>query len=231
MSATEEAKPAAEPAAPAAEGATETTTTTTTAATTGAVTTKKVVIAYYSRTDTTKIVAEALAEKLKEKGEDPELLRVIVDKSNEGYLYNGFLAARSKAVDIKDETMKLGKEATEVWLCGPVHCWTLCAALRKFIEVNQEALKSEQVTISSIATMGGSGDDSFFKAIEQLLAKKISKKVGFKSSLVKDAKQFPAALDAFINPKAPEEPKAEEPKAEEPKAEEPKAEEPKAESQ
>jgi len=191
-------------------------------------TTKNVVIAYYSRTGTTKIAVEALAEKLKAKGVDAELLPVIVDKSNEGYIYSAFQAFRGKNLEVKEETTKIGGDATEVWLCGPVHCWTICAALKQFIETNLEALKSDKVTINAVATMGGSGDAGFYKVIEETLGKKISKRIAFLQSAVKDPAKLSSMLDDFLNPK-PEDPKAEEPKAEEPKAEEPKAEEPKAE--
>jgi len=67
-------------------------------------TTKKLVIVYYSRTGTTKIAAEALADKLKAKGEDPEVMRVIVDEANEGYMWSAFQAMRGKPLDVKDET-------------------------------------------------------------------------------------------------------------------------------
>jgi len=196
-------------------------------------TTKNLVIAYYSRTGVTKTVVEALAEKLKAKGCDPEVVRILVDEKNEGYMYSAFQAFRGKTLDVKDETTKIGKDATEVWICGPVHCWTICAALKKFIEVNAEALKSDKVTINSVATMGGSGDPGFYKGIEEGLGgKKITKRITFLQGDVKDANKVSSLLDEFLNAsKKAEEPKAEEPKAEEPKAEEPKAEEPKAEEQ
>jgi len=219
----------------ATEEAAATTTTTTTeeaaTATTPAAetTTKKIVIAYYSRTGVTQTVVDALVDKLKAKGEDPEILKVNVDKSNEGFLYNGFLAFTGKTVELKEVPKKIGPDSTEVWICGPVHAWTICAAMKKFVEINTDALKSDKVTVNAVATMGGSGQDGFYKAIEQALGKKINKKIAFKEAFAKDAAQLSTALDEFLNPKAPEEPKAEEPKAEEPKAEEPKAEEPKAE--
>ena len=223
MAATEEA---------AAAAATTTTTTPaeeTKPAAEAATTTKKLVIAYYSRTGTTQTVVDALVDKLKAKGEDPEVLKVVVDQSNEGYFYSAFQAFRGKTLDIKNETKKIGPDATEVWICGPVHAWTVCAALKKFMEVNCDALKSDKVTINTIAVMKSKGEEGFFQAVEEATGKKISKKTVFKEACVKDAAQLSAGLDSFLNPKAPEEPKAEEPKAEEPKAEEPKAEEPKAE--
>jgi len=202
-----------------AAAAATTTTTTTPEEAKPAMTTKKIVFAVYSRSGTTQTVVDNMVDRLKAKGEDPEVLKIAVDKSNEGFFYSAFQAFRGKTLDIKDETKKIGPDATEVWICGPVHSWTICAAIKKFIEVNAEALKSDKVTINSIVTMGSSGEDGFFKGIEEALGKKICRKVAFKSAVVKDAAQLSAGLDAFLNPKAPEEPKAEEPKAEEPKAE------------
>ena len=169
-------------------------------------------IAYYSRTGTTKAAAEALAEVMKNKGQDVELVQIKVDEGNEGYMYNAYLAFRGKSLDVQTGTVMIGKDAKEVWLCGPVHCWTLCSALKKYIEMNVDTLKAEGVTLNALATMGGSGDDGFKKAIEELTGKTVSHKIAFTTASVKDIEKVKQAFEEMFanDSKTTEETKTEE---------------------
>jgi len=195
-------------------------------------TTKEVVVVFYSRSGTTKTAAEALCKMLENNAADGvEMVQIGVEQANEGYLYNGYMAITGKSLEIKSDNVMLGKNVKEVWLCGPVHAWSLCAALKKYIEMNVEVLKAEGVVINALATMGGSGETGFYKGIEDIVGKQLTQKLVFTTATVKDSIVFTAKLNAIFKPKAeeskPEEPKeVEKPKEEEqPKAEEPKAEE------
>jgi len=163
-----------------------------------ATTTKSVVVAYYSRSGNTKAAAEALIEYLKKLGKDVEAVEIKVDEGNEGYIYNAYLAFRGKTLDVKNGTVLIGKDAKEVWLCGPVHCWSLCSALKKYVELNLETLKADGVELNALATMGGSGDDGFRKVIAEMTGKEVKNKITFVSGDVKDPAKLQAAFDGVF---------------------------------
>src|SRR3989339_644824 len=98
----------------------------------------KTLIVYYSRTGTTKRVAEAIAEKL---GAD---LEEIVDKKDRkgamGYLTAGRDATLRRLTEI--EPLKKRAEDYDLVIIGtPIWSWNMSVAVRAYLSLNKEALK------------------------------------------------------------------------------------------
>lgn len=125
----------------------------------------KTLIVFYSRTGTTRKVAEKLAEIIGEETEE------IIDAKNrsgaKGYLLAGRDAMRKRLTELK----AVGKNPAEydlVIIGTPIWAWTVSAPVRTFLEKYKDNLNR----VAFFCTMGGSGDKNAFSEMEKISGKK-----------------------------------------------------------
>jgi flavodoxin len=125
----------------------------------------KALVVYYTRTGTTRLLAEAIQQA---SGAD---LEEIVDPKKRsgvlGYLASGRDAWRKKTADIQVAS----KEPADydVLIIGtPVWAFTMTPAVRTFLERHRGKLRK----VAFFCTMGGSGDKGAFAAMEEVAGMK-----------------------------------------------------------
>jgi len=125
----------------------------------------KTLVVYYSRTGTTRKVAEELAKTLKA---DQEEIIDTKDRSGPlGYLTAGRDAMKKSLTEISKT--KKNPDAYDLVVVGtPVWGWTVCPAVRTYITNNKDNLKR----VAFFCTMGGSGDVKTFAAMQEASGKK-----------------------------------------------------------
>jgi flavodoxin len=125
----------------------------------------KTLIVYYSRTGTTKKAAEAIAKTLKAGIEE------IVDMKKrsgwQNYLSSGRDALRKKLTEIRP--IKNNPKNYDMIILGtPIWAGRMAPAVRTYISQNKKAFKR----VAFFCTMGGSGDKSAFKDMQESAGKK-----------------------------------------------------------
>jgi flavodoxin len=142
----------------------------------------KILIKYYSRTGTTKKVAEYLAQELA-----ADIEEIIDLKSRKGpinYVIAGKDATKKKLTDIK-KSYKNPEDYDMIILGTPVWAWTVTPAIRTYIKNNIDKIKSKH--IAAFCTMGANGDKGTFEDIEEMLGKPlISKSALLTKEVVKE---------------------------------------------
>ena len=121
----------------------------------------KTLVVYYSRTGTTRKVAEEIAKLLK-----ADIDEVVDLKNREGpinYVIAGKDASMKKLTEIK--TKKDASKYDLVIIGTPIWNWTVTPAIRTYLTKN----KVKQTAF--FCTMGGSGDKKAFDAMEELSKK------------------------------------------------------------
>ncbi|MDI6739339.1 MAG: flavodoxin [Candidatus Edwardsbacteria bacterium] len=153
----------------------------------------KILVAYYSRTGTTKQVAAELAAQL-----DADVEEIIDTKNRKGiwgYLSGGRDASR-KQTTVIGPLQKDPAGYDLVALATPVWAWTVTPAMRAYIAQTKGKLKKA----AFLCTMGGSGDVKTFAAMEELSGLKPVATLSFRTVEVKKGeyaqrlKDFAAAL-------------------------------------
>ena len=127
----------------------------------------KALVVFYTRTGTTKKLAEAIAKAIKADIEE------LIDKENRkgvlGYLKSGRDAARRKFTTI--EKAKKDPSKYDVVIIGtPVWAWNMCPAVRTYINENKNKLKK----VAFFCTQGGSGAEGTFKEMEKISKNPVS---------------------------------------------------------
>ncbi|MEI7497765.1 MAG: flavodoxin [Candidatus Falkowbacteria bacterium] len=126
----------------------------------------KTLILYYSRTGTTRKLAEYLAGKL---GADLEKVKDTVDRSGAmGYLSAGKDATLRKLTKIEPIHATISNYDLVI-LATPIWSWNLSVPIRTLAE----EYKTEFKNIALVCTMGGSGDLRAKKDLEVIINKKI----------------------------------------------------------
>lgn len=125
----------------------------------------KALVVYYSRTGTTKKVAELLAKELncdiEEIRDDQNRMGVI------GYLKSGMEASLKKLPWI--DVSKHNSNLYDVVIIGtPVWAMNMSSPVRSYINKNKGLIKNAVF----FCTMGGSGDENTFSSMEKLIEKK-----------------------------------------------------------
>ena len=125
----------------------------------------KYLIIYFSRTGTTKKVAESISNSLKCDSEE------ILDTQNRegalGYIKSGKDATLKKLTIIKN-IKKNPKEYDMIIIGTPVWAWTMSTPIRTYISQNKDSFNK----VAFFCTMGGSGSEKTFKDMEVLCGKK-----------------------------------------------------------
>lgn len=125
----------------------------------------KALVVYYTRTGTTKKVAEEIAKHLKADIEE------IIDTKNRkgviGYLKSGRDAMRKRLTTI--HSAKMDAASYDVVAIGtPIWGWALTPAVRTYINENKLRFKK----VAFFCTMGGSGGARAFQDMTFLAAKR-----------------------------------------------------------
>ncbi|HCU70596.1 MAG TPA: hypothetical protein DIC35_02435 [Candidatus Moranbacteria bacterium] len=125
---------------------------------------KKILITYYSRTATTKKVAEILAEKL---GADIEEIKDTVDrKGAKGYLISGRDATLRKLTVLEKSEKNL--QDYDLAIIGtPIWSWNMSVPVRTYLHDH----KGEFPEVAFFCTMGGSGDERAFREMGEIIGK------------------------------------------------------------
>jgi len=126
---------------------------------------KKALVVYYSRSGTTKVVAEAVAGMLR-----CDIEEVVDRKDRSG--------ARGYLVSLKDalcgslaDIGPAGKEAATydlVVIGTPVWAWSMSPAIRAYLSAHRDHLRQ----VAFFCTTGGTGIQRTFRHMEELCAKK-----------------------------------------------------------
>lgn len=126
----------------------------------------KTLIIYYSRTGTTKKVAEILAQKT---GAHTEQIIDIKNRDGPiGYIKAGKDATLKKLAKIQE--LKRNPQNYDIIIIGtPVWAWNITPAIRTYLHKNKEMLKDKR--ISFFCTMGGSGDKQSFAEMHKIIGK------------------------------------------------------------
>lgn len=150
----------------------------------------KSLIIYYSRTGTTRKIAEVLQEKL---GADIE--EISSQKYNLGafgYIQGGKDAMRKKPGDIRERKRRLA-DYDLVIIGGPIWGWNVCPPVRAYCREAKGALKR----IAYFCTMGGSGYEKAFAEMEKECGCKPIATLNLTTKeVMKD--EFKAKLEEFV---------------------------------
>lgn len=126
---------------------------------------KKILVAYYSRTATTKKVAEILADKL---GADIEEIRDTVDRKGvKGYWLSGKDATLRKLTVLEKSEKDLSNYDLVI-IGTPIWSWNMSVPVRTYITENKDRFKE----VAFFCTMGGSGDERAFGEMAEIIGKK-----------------------------------------------------------
>jgi flavodoxin len=125
----------------------------------------KTLIVYYSRTGTTKKVAEALVEKF---GAEIEEIRDTVDRDGvRGYMRSGRDAMKKRLTKL--EPAKVNPSDYDLVIIGtPIWGWNVSAPVRTYLTEQKSNFKQ----VAFFCTMGGSGDNRAFLEMQDLLGQK-----------------------------------------------------------
>ncbi|MGW8184964.1 MAG: flavodoxin family protein [Candidatus Moraniibacteriota bacterium] len=126
---------------------------------------KKILVTYYSRTQTTRKVAENLAEKL---GADIEEVKDTVDRTGvKGYWFSGKDATLRK-LTVLEKSEKNLSDYDMVIIGTPIWSWNMSVPVRTYITENKDKFPD----VAFFCTMGGSGDERAFKDMSEIIGKK-----------------------------------------------------------
>jgi flavodoxin len=125
----------------------------------------KTLIAYYSRTGTTKKMAEALAQKL---GAETQEIKDTVNRSGAmGYMRSG-RDAMKKRLTVLEPLSRQTADYDLVIIGTPIWGWNVSVPTRTYITQEKANFKK----VAFFCTMGGSGDDKAFAEMEKIIGQK-----------------------------------------------------------
>jgi menaquinone-dependent protoporphyrinogen IX oxidase len=123
-------------------------------------------VVYYSRTGLTKKIATLISTKLK-----ADIDEVIDNKDRSGAM--GYMRAGKDAMQNELTSINYKhdpKDYDMIVIGGPVWAWTVCPAIRTYLDKNVDSLKIKKVAF--FATQGSDGAEKKFKAMENVIGMK-----------------------------------------------------------
>jgi flavodoxin len=155
---------------------------------------KKVLVVYYSRTGTTKLVAEELAQKLNAD------IEVIVDKKNRngvmGYL-KAARAAKNEYISELEDSKTDPKKYDLVIVGTPIWAWNVSTPVRTYLVKYKDMLPAK---LAFFTTASGTKPDKIIAKMESITGKKAVASTGFTgqdfSKKNKDA--YTKKIDSFV---------------------------------
>ncbi len=125
----------------------------------------KILVVYFSRTGTTKEIAEKISELIK--CDIEEIHDNINRQGAKGYIFSGKEAMLKETPAIENLTHR--PENYDLIIIGtPVWTYTMASPIRTFIEHNKNNFKS----VAFFCTQGSSGDKKTFNAMGEICYKK-----------------------------------------------------------
>ena len=125
----------------------------------------KTLVVFYSRTGTTKKVAEKLADKLS--AESEEIIDTLDRSGIMGFLYSGRDAMRRRLTKI-EAPQKNPADFDLVIIGTPIWAWNVSAPVRTYLTQQREKLPQ----VAFFCTMGGSGYKKVFREMYKIIRKK-----------------------------------------------------------
>lgn len=150
----------------------------------------KTLVVFYSRSGTTKKIAEAIAEKI---GADLEEIKDTVDRKGAvGYLRSGRDAMKKKLTKLEPSALKLDKYDLVI-IGTPIWGWNMSVPVRTYVTQQKDKFGK----VAFFCTMGGSGNKQAFSEMEEIIGQK---PVGTLAVKTKDAVvgNFSGALSDFL---------------------------------
>lgn len=125
----------------------------------------KILIVYYSRTGVTKKLADFIAKKI---GAETEEIKDTVNRAGVlGYMLAGRDGMKRRLTKL--EPPKLNPVDFDLVIIGtPIWSWNMSAPTRTYLE----EYKSQFKQAAFFCTMGGSGHETAFKEMEEIIGKK-----------------------------------------------------------
>lgn len=149
-----------------------------------------VLVAYYSRTNITKKVAEEIAEKLN--ADIEEINPKVNYKGKIGYVRGGKDALSEKIIDL--EQIKYDPSNYEiVYLGAPVWAGKSANPMISYIKENEGKFNN----VKFFATAGSSGFESTFEQMEKFVGKAAQKTLALTTKEVKKG-EYSAKLESFL---------------------------------
>ena len=149
-----------------------------------------VLVAYYSRTNITKKVAEEIAEKLN--ADIEEINPKVNYKGKIGYVRGGKDALSEKIIDL--EQIKHDPSNYEiVYLGAPVWAGKSATPMISYIKENEGKFNN----VKFFATAGSSGFESTFEQMEKFVGKAAQKTLALTTKEVKKG-EYSAKLESFL---------------------------------
>lgn len=150
----------------------------------------KILTVFYSRTGTTKSVAELISNGLKS---DKEEIIDMADRSGVmGWLKGGRDAKQKKLTKIKP-IQKDPSKYDLIVIGTPIWAWDLVPAVRTYLTDNKSKIKK----IAVFCTEGSSGHETAFKTVEEITGKKPIKTLFLTTKEVK-SNNHKTKIDDFI---------------------------------
>ncbi|MBI4779086.1 hypothetical protein HY797_01375 [Candidatus Falkowbacteria bacterium] len=125
----------------------------------------KILIAYYSRTGVTKKLADFIAKKI---GAEMEEIKDTVNRAGVlGYMLAGRDGMKRRLTKL--ESPKLNPADFDLVIIGtPIWSWNMSAPIRTYLEEYKNQFKQA----AFFCTMGGSGHETAFKEMGEIIGKK-----------------------------------------------------------
>ena len=152
----------------------------------------KVLVAYYSKTNNTKRVAEDVANQL---GAD---LEVLVDKKKRtgffGYLFGGRDGMIKKGTQI-EEPVKDPEQYDLVILGSPVWAWNIAPALRTYLEAKKEKIGKYAFFVTS----GNTPSEKIAKHMKDAMGSEPLAHIGFDAKQLKEEDVYNQRISSFVD--------------------------------
>ena len=153
--------------------------------------TKRLVV-FYSRTGTTKKIAQEISRALKADVEE------IIDTKNRSGALGYILAGKDATQEKTAEIMPLERDARKydlVIIGTPVWAWNMTPAVRAYLKQNKDKIKKA----AFFCTEGGSGAEVTFKKMHEIIGKKPISTLELKTSEV-TKNEYLQKLKEFLKP-------------------------------
>lgn len=151
----------------------------------------RILIIYYSRTGTTKQVAEKIQKSL-----NCEIEEIIDTKNRKGpigYISAGRDATMKKLTRLKEA--KYNPSEYDLIIIGtPIWSWNISTPIRTYLENNKNKFNK----VAFFCTMGGSGSNRCFNEMEKIINKKSIASLALLTKEVKE-KKYQEKLNEFTN--------------------------------
>jgi flavodoxin len=156
----------------------------------------KTLVVFYSRTGTTKKVAEAIAEKT---GADLEEIKDTVDRGGAmGYLRSGRDAMKKRLTNL-EPVLKNPADYDLVVIGTPIWGWNVSAPVRTYLtEQKEKFLPEADKKVAFFCTMGGSGDKNAFSEMGKIIGKKPATTLALTTKEVVSG-NISEKIDSFVN--------------------------------